>query len=175
MAIEDSNQTTQSGSGIRIKHRFEVYRSDAPDVKLGSFKTISGLRLETEVIDWKTGDMNTMTKLPGFTNFTPIVFTKGFDANDNLKEWYDLVWNLTEGGGSASYRYDLIVKVLNRDNTQYKQIRIFQAWPNIYEPDDLDGQSSDPWQESIEVQHNGWTYEDFGGTPQIDDPDSGSL
>jgi phage tail-like protein len=154
-----------TGSEIRAKHRFHVFSDDTNQggseglVELGSFKTVTGLELETEVTEWKTGDMAAMIKLPGFTKYPGISISKGFDDDTKLKEWYDLVWDSSEGKGAKEYRKDLIIKILNRDGTSFKIIRAINAWPSKYNADDLDGASSDPWVESIEVQHNGWRYE----------------
>lgn len=153
-----------SGSEIRAKHRFLVYSDDTNQggseglMELGCFKTVGGLELETEVVEWKTGCMNAMIKLPGFTKYPAITISRGFDADTKLKDWYDKVWNLSEGKGAVEYRKDLIIKVLNRDGTLFKTIVARDAWPSKYAADDLDGQSSDPWVESCEIQHNGWDY-----------------
>lgn len=154
-----------TGSEIRAKHRFDVFSDDSAQggseglVKLGSFKQVGGLELETEVVEWKTGDMNAMIKLPGFTKYPAITINKGFDEDTRLKDWYNKVWSLSNGAGANEYRKDLIVKVYNRDGSLFKQIRARDAWPSKYSAEDLDGMSADPWVEAVELQHNGWDYE----------------
>jgi len=153
-------------SQIRAKHRFRVYSDDTPQggsdglVELGSFKTVAGLSLETDAIEWKTGDMNAVIKLPGFTKYPAIVCKRGFDQDTKLKDWYNKVWSLSNGGGAIEYRRDLILKIFDRDGvTLFKQIRARDAWPSKYDADDLDGMSSDPWVEGLELQHSGWDYD----------------
>jgi phage tail-like protein len=154
----------ETGSEVRAKHRFRVYSDDTRQggseglIELGSFKSVTGIELETEVVEWKTGDRNSMIKLPGFTKYPPIVIQKGFDEDTRLKDWYDLVWSLSEGKGAVEYRKDLIIEILNRDGSLFKTILAKDAWPSKYTPDDLDGASSDPWVENLELQHNGWDY-----------------
>jgi len=153
-------------SNIRVKHRFQVFSDDTPQggsegiIELGSFKKVDGIELETEVISWKTGDMNAETKLPGFTKSPAITLEKGFDDEEKLKDWYDLVFSLNNGAGAMMYCKDLIIKVLNRDGSLFKQIRAKNAWPSKYAADELDGQSSAPWVETAEMQHDGWDYEE---------------
>lgn len=160
--MAEDNGNLRSGSEVRIKHRFRVFSDDNNGnvIELGSFKSVGGLALETDVVEWKTGDDNAVRKLPGFTNYPAITLEKGFDDDENLKDWYNLTWDLSENGGKAKYRRDLIVKIYERDGiTIFKQIRAKDAWISKYEADDLDGMSSDPWVERCEVQHNGWNYE----------------
>lgn len=160
-----------NGSEIRAKHRFRVYSDDTNQggseglVELGSFKSVQGLELETDVTEWKAGDDATTKKLPGFNKYPAITITKGFDDGEKLKDWYDKVFSLGNGGGALEYRKDLIIVVLNRDGSTYKVIRAEDAWPSKYKADDLDGASSDPWLESCECQHSGWDYVPTAGWP----------
>ena len=159
-----------TGSEIRNKNRFHVFydeNNDGTMVELGSFKTVGGLALETDVTEWKTGDMDAMRKLPGTTKYPPVTLHRGFDTDTKLKDWYDAVWNLSNGAGAAEYRKTVIVYVVNRTGTVFKKIRVEAAWPSKYQADDLDGMSSDPWLEQVELQHAGWDYEPVAADEKV--------
>lgn len=159
---------TQNGSGseIRNKYRFQVYtRENGVDTLIAGFTTVTGIELEVNVVEWRVGDQNETKKLPGFINYPPIVGERGFDAGGTLKDWFDLVHNISNGSGAGEYRKDLVIKVLNRTGTVFKQILAHDAWPSKYTASDLDASSEDPWTETVELQHNGWEYEDVGTVP----------
>lgn len=137
---------------VRHKYRFEVY---VDGVLVGQFKSAKGLEKETEVVEWRTGDDNFTKQLPGITKQTAIMLERGLDDDLFLENWYKLVWNRT-GEPSMLYRKNVTIIVKNRDGTPYRQIDVFDSWPSKYTMSDLDASDSEPWIESVELQHNGW-------------------
>ncbi len=167
---------TQQGSGseIRARYRFKVFlRENNEDIFVAGFTTITGLEKEVNVVDWRVGDENKTKKLPGFTNYPAIVMERGQDAGRTMEEWFDLVQNTAEGTGAAEYRKGLVIQFLNRDGTVFKQVFAPDAWPSKYMAGELDANSEDPLVEQVEVQHNGWFYEDVGANPSTDSNTSG--
>lgn len=186
MAYEFKDAT---GSDIRPKQHFQVWAkaklitdpiatilgegTATTDAKqIGDFKSVSGIEMDTEVIEWKCGNYNSMLKLPGVTKFPVVVLSRGFDEKNILKAWYDLVWGMDDGG-AIEYRAEwLQIRIYNRNyktsavdvgtnsNTgaRFKTIEFKSPWVSKYSADDLDGQSSDPWLEKAEIAHNGWSY-----------------
>ncbi len=162
---------TQNGSGseIRSKYRFLVYfREEGQDFFVAGFNSISGLESEVNVVEWRTGDNNETKKLPGFGSHPPIVLERAYDAGTSLKDWYDEVFSSAQGTGAGEYRKDLVIEILNRNGTTYRKIVAVNAWPSKYSASDLDASSEDPWTESIEVQNNGWDFEDIGNANSTD-------
>lgn len=186
--MANSDFKTPSGSDIKPKQHFLVMgvaetsgdpvdlelkklpalKPSGPGYELGDFKAISGIEMDTEVIEWKCGNYNSMLKLPGITKFPIITLSKGFDSSSILSRLFKLVWNYSDGA-SAIYKLGyILIQVYNRDfNTAnqipFRTIRINYPWVSKYIADDLDGQSSDPWLEKVEIAHNGWEYTDQDG------------
>lgn len=145
---------------IAGKNRFHVFRVESgAEIEIGSYKQVTGLELETETQEWKTGDLNNVVKLPGTTKYPPIVLHKGFDSNHVLSDWYSTIWNASESAATQWDCYDVIIYVLDRQGNIFRKIIVKDAWPSKYSADDLDGMSSDPWLESVELQHSGWSYD----------------
>jgi len=58
------------------------------EVTVAGFSEVTGLDLETDVIDYRTGnEENRMRKLPGLKKFTNIVLSRGFTDSRELWEW----------------------------------------------------------------------------------------
>jgi len=151
-----------NGNEIRAKYRFLVSIEEVAGsgnfVQLAGFTTIGGLELEVNVVDWRVGDVNETKKLPGFINYPAITMERGYDEESKLKDLFDLSSDISNGSGSADYRKNYKIDVLNRDTTIFKTIMIKDGWISKYTSSDLDAKSEDPWVESIELQHNGWYY-----------------
>lgn len=136
--------------------------------ELGDFKAISGIEMDTEVIEWKCGNYQSMLKLPGITKFPPITLSKGFDSSSILSRLFKLVWSYSDGGSSIYKLGYMLIHVYNRDfnnedKDPFRTIKIHNPWVSKYIADDLDGQSSDPWLEKVEIAHNGWEYTTVAG------------
>lgn len=71
--------------------RFEVRIDDLP---VAGFSTITGLQLESEVLDYAEGGLNThLHKFPGRTKQVNLVFKRGI-VDRKLWDWY---FDLTQG------------------------------------------------------------------------------
>ena len=137
---------------IRHKFRFDVI---IDGTTVAQFRNVKGLEKETEVVEWRTGDDNFTKQLPGITKQSAITMERGMDDELFLENWYKLVWDRVSEP-SLLYRKDISITVKNRDGTAYRQIDVFDAWPSKYTASDLDASDSEPWVESVEIQHNGW-------------------
>lgn len=144
----------------KIAYRFKVY-DVATGVELGSFKSIDGLDLSVEIVEWRTGDNVNTQKLPSFPKTGQVTLLKGIDANNGMKDWFDGVYNYSSGG-SADYKKEIKIVVGTRDGFVEKKIMVHAAWPSAYKPGTLDASSPDPWTEEITLEHSG--YEILNGS-----------
>ena len=137
--------------------RFRVL--DVSGAELGGFTTITGLRDETEVVEYREGnDGITARKLPGFTMTDNLVLERGLSVDQSLQEWRDQVWNARQDNtlvADDEFRRDLIIQLLDQRGTMVKQWKIMEAWPAIYEVDTLDAMSSDVLIERLEIANEG--------------------
>jgi len=137
--------------------RFRVL--DVSGAELGGFTTISGLRDETEVVEYREGnDGVTARKLPGFTSADNIVLERGLSVNEELQDWRNQVWNAQQDDtlvADDEFRRDVIVQLLDQRGDVVKQWKIIEAWPAIYEIDTLDAMNSDVLIERVELANEG--------------------
>lgn len=139
---------------IKHSYRFTV---EVDGVSVGSFRSVSGISMETESVEWRTGDSNFTKSLPGISKQTEITLTRAMDNTSYFQSWYSLVWSRS-GEPSKNYRKDVLIKVADRDGSVYKTIKVYDAWPSRSALGDLDASNSEPWTEEVVLQHNGWEF-----------------
>ena len=114
------------------------------------FSEVSGLRGETEVVEYKEGNEALTRKLPGKTSYGGITLARGIDSGGHLAKWRKAI---VEDGGNpnASLRAILVIEVKDRIGKNIvKTYRALACWPSSYEVEDLAGGSSDVLVERIE-------------------------
>ncbi len=127
------------------------------------FTEVSGLDVETEVIEYRHGaspEYN-KTKQPGLTKYTNITLKRGTFLSDN--EYYDW-WNETklfeEGNETGSkYRRDLTISLLNENHEPVVVWKVKRAWPTKVTPTDLKSDENGVAIETIELVHEGITIQ----------------
>jgi phage tail-like protein len=119
------------------------------------FKSVSGLRSETEVIPVRAGGANSTTfNLVGAVKWGPIVFKQGFMAGSALMKWRQS-W-LTPGKG------------MTRSNGQIIQLdtalktkaawNFYRGWPSKWELGEFDASKSELSIETLEICHEGLEF-----------------
>jgi len=128
-------------------------------VRLAGFRTVSGLRSETEITEYREGiDGGRVLKLPGITNYDNIVLERGISADESLMVWRNQVFEANKDPELAPddvFRKDLIITLHNRQGQEVKKWQVYDAWPAIYEVDTLDSGSSDVIIERVELANEG--------------------
>lgn len=139
------------------------------------FMSVSGLGVQTEVIPYREGGMNTTTrKLPGQSDFPPIQLQRGlFDASHGghaFWEWMKQIFALTQGeqgtgtnpGSDTIFRTDLLIKQMAHPVTQGNVTRsprviwkVYNAWPSSVNFSDLDAGGNAVAVEQIVFAHEG--------------------
>lgn len=158
---------------IQGKNRF-IVTSDPTmngvgEAPIGSFKSVSGLSKEVETSEWKTGDMKTVAKLPGNTKFANISFKRGFDLDSELADWFGTVSSQECADPTVPMYRTVYIYVIDRSCNIFKKIKVDNAWPCKYEADELDSMSNDPWLETLEIAHSGWSYVDVPPLTKVPD------
>jgi phage tail-like protein len=120
------------------------------------FKSVSGLTMETEVVDYRSGGVNHSTyKLVGATKWKNIVLKRGFTASDELLKWRK-AW-LNPSGTEARSRATVTIEQLN---TQLQPVagakwEFIGGWPCKWELSELDAAKNEVAIETLEIAHHG--------------------
>ncbi len=113
-------------------------------VVVGSFKEVSGLKCETEVVEYREGtDPNVVRLLPGISRCGPIVLEKGLTSSTELWDWYEQT--LT---GSVARKNGAVI-MLSASHTEVARYNFYNAWPSKYEISPLNAGSSEVLIETV--------------------------
>lgn len=131
-------------------YRFEV-TIGGRETDIG-FSKVSGLRDESEVIDYREGaDEIVKRKIPGLRTFPALVMERGTSAGlDDLVAWRNDVIQCVEG-----FRETVTIQINNCDGARAREVIVSRAWPNALELSDLDALASEVNIELMELQHEG--------------------
>ncbi len=123
--------------------------------KIG-FTEVSGLDVETEVIEYRHGQSPefSKTKMPGMQKFSNITMKRGTFENDNefYKWWNTVKLNTIE-------RRDVTIKLLNESHDPVVTWKVKNAWPTKVQSTDLKADGNEVAIESIEIVHEGLTIQ----------------
>lgn len=133
-----------------VTFRFEV---EWGGTKIG-FTEVSGLDVETEVIEYRHGasPVHSKIKMPGMQKYSNITLKRGVFASDN--EYYDW-WNTVQL--NTIERRDITIKLLNEDGDPVITYNVANAWPTKVQSASLKADASEAAIESMEIVHEGLT------------------
>jgi len=117
------------------------------------FKSVSGLRYETEVIPVKEGGANDTTfQLVGSTKWSNLVLKQGFTSSSALMDWREK-WI----GGQGSRQGGTITQ-LDTAMKPSAQWEFFNAWPCKWEVSEFDASKSELAIETLELAIEGLKF-----------------
>lgn len=135
-----------------VKFHFQV---EWGGTKIG-FTEVSGLDVETELIEYRHGASLefTKTKMPGMQKYSNITLKRGsFQSDNEYFQWWNTVkLNTIE-------RRDITVSLLNEEHEPLIVWKVKNAWPLKVQPTDLKADASEAAIETIELAHEGLTIE----------------
>ncbi len=106
-----------------FKFQVEFVNKPIPGLVNLGFVSVSGVNIQTEMIAYREGGMNTSPhKMPGQTDFGPVTFTTGMFADRSAAwDWTKMMYCIQWGNGLLSqgeeFRTDVIVRVLDHPVT----------------------------------------------------------
>lgn len=116
------------------------------------FTEITGLDVETEIIEYRDGSMPeySKTKMPGMQKFSNITMKRGVFASDNefYAWWNSVALNTIE-------RRDLTISLLDEEHAPVMVWKVKQAWPTKVQSTDLKADGNETAIETIELAHEG--------------------
>ena len=123
--------------------------------KIG-FTEVSGLDLETEVIEYRHGASPeySKTKMPGMQKFSNITLKRGtFKGDAAAYEWWNTVkLNTIE-------RRSVIIKLLDENHKPVITWKAINTWPIKVQSTDLKADGNEVAIESMELVHEGLTIQ----------------
>ena len=135
-----------------VKFHFSV---DWAGTNIG-FTEVSGLDVETELIEYRQGASPEYSKIkmPGMQKFSNITLKRGTFQNDNeFFQWWNTVkLNTIE-------RRDITIKMLNENHEPVIVWKVKNAFPLKVQSTDLKGDANETAIESMEVAHEGLTIQ----------------
>ncbi|AGA79812.1 phage tail protein [Echinicola vietnamensis] len=123
--------------------------------KIG-FTEVSGLDVETEIIEYRHGASPEYSKIkmPGMQKFSNITLKRGtFKSDNEFYDWYNTI-NLNKVD-----RRDLTISLLNEEHEPVVTWKIKNAWPLKVQSTDLKGDGNEVAIESMELAHEGLTIQ----------------
>lgn len=120
------------------------------------FTEVTGLTLETEVIEYREGNSPEYSKIkmPGMQKFGNITLKRGTFAGDNdYFTWFNTVkLNTIE-------RRNITITLLNEEHQPVVVWKIKNAWPVKIQSPDLKSDANETAIESVEIAHEGLVLE----------------
>ncbi|GAB4514507.1 MAG: phage tail protein [Haliangiales bacterium] len=151
MAKQSTTPTAQRRDPLPV-YCFQVtINSIASDPAVAFFKSVSGLKSESEVVDFQEGGENRFThRLVGPTKWSNIVLKRGFSRDNALLEWRQ-AWAL---GTKRTRNSGKIVQL----DTALKAVctwEFIDGWPCKWELSEFDASKSELSIETLEIAHHG--------------------
>ena len=117
------------------------------------FKSVSGLRSETEVIPVRAGGANDTTfNLVGGMKWGPLVLKQGFTKGSALLRWREQ-WMTP--GKETMRRSDVLVTQLDTALNPMVAWMFKKGWPSKWEQGELDASKNELAIETLEISHQG--------------------
>lgn len=120
------------------------------------FTEVSGLDVETEVIDFNDGLSREYTskKMPGRQKYSNITCKRGtFESVNDFYQWWDITKLFGEKTGE--FRRDITINLLNEEHEPIISWKVKRAWPAKIQSTDLNAGNSEPAIETMELTHEG--------------------
>lgn len=122
------------------------------------FTEVTGLDFETEVIEYREGNLPSYnkTKQPGLTKYTDVTLKRGIILEDF--EFYDQ-WVKTAMFQEIKekYRRTVTIKLLNEEHKAIIVWTLSRAWPSKIQSTDLKADGNEVAIESLTFVHEGLT------------------
>lgn len=135
-----------------VKFHFQV---EWGGTKIG-FTEVSGLDVETEVVEYRHGASPEYSKLkmPGMQKFSNITLKRGTFKSDNE---YFAWWNTVKL--NTIERRDITISLLNEEHEPVVTWKVKNAWPTKIQSTDLKADGNEVAIESMEIVHEGLTIQ----------------
>lgn len=154
-ALADSGQKFAS-TGRHDPYRsynFEVAISGKKVFAKAGFQKVTGLKMDTEVIEYREGadKQQTPHKMPGLEKYDPITLVRGMSEDADMITWA----TMSRSANDDAFKCTVTITLKDRNGKAVKRWQAKEAWTASYDIGDLDAQSNAVLLETITVQHEG--------------------
>ncbi|MGB1216928.1 MAG: phage tail protein [Saprospiraceae bacterium] len=121
-----------------------------------SFQEVSGLEMETSVIEYRHGDSENFypTKTAGLVKTSNLVCKKGVFADDSeLVELFNKIFDEKAYYDSEDSRFDILVELLDEEGEAVMTWNIINAFPIKFSGTDLKSDANEIAIESVEFAY----------------------
>jgi phage tail-like protein len=117
----------------------------------GFFRSVSGLKVETEVVEYREGGDTggTIRKLPGVTRVANIRLSRAFTGDRSLYNWFVAPQTARVNGRITMY---------DRQGSRVAAWKFTNGFPVKWEGPEFDASGNDVAIETIEIAHEGLTF-----------------
>ncbi len=127
-----------------------------------AFSKCSGLKAETNVIEYSEGGVVTPHKQPGTVKFENIELERGMTDDTDLYNWWVKIFNSASGTGSADasdYKRKITIIQKDRSGNELARFVIPKAFPAKFETGDWDNSSNEHQIQKLSLCHEGFEME----------------
>ena len=118
------------------------------------FKSVSGLTIETEVIEFREGGSDTTHLFPGNTKYTNIKLTRAFTGDRYLYDWYIATKK------KQPVKTNGQITMFDSHGTRIAAWNFVAGFPAKWEGPAFDASANEVAIETIEIAHEGLTLSD---------------
>jgi phage tail-like protein len=118
-------------------------------VAAATFRSVSGLAAEAEVIEFRELGGSHSIKLPGRIRYPNVILRRGLTTSRDLWDWWETVRD------GAIQRRTVLIAVLDDAGQPVLRWRLSEAWPARWELSELDAGKNEIAIESLELAHEG--------------------
>jgi phage tail-like protein len=128
-----------------------------PGVGSANFRTVRGMKMGVEVINFREGgDNHSDKKYPARATFDNLTLERGkMERNSQLAELFRQVYDISTNIGNEP-RFTMFVELKNRQQTTISLDKFIRCLCISYEKDDYDASGNDILIERIELAIEGW-------------------
>jgi phage tail-like protein len=113
------------------------------------FRSVSGLKIEIEVLEVREGGSNDVRKIPGRVKYTNLVLKQGFSGASELQKWAFRI-----AAGQFEHKNATIV-ISDQKSQVIARYSLTNGFPTKWEGPDFDADSNEVALETIEIAHEG--------------------
>lgn len=130
------------------------FKVDLGDKGVISFKEVSGMDMESEIIEYRAGDnaVHSKIKMPGMKKYSNITLKKGIFKGDN--KFWD--W-INEIQLNTIKRQTVTISLLDETSSPTMVWTLTNAWPTKISTDGLKSDGNEVAIETMELAHEGIT------------------
>ena len=125
------------------------FRVEIDGVVAATFKSVSGLAAEAEVIEYRELGGSQSLKLPGRIRYPNVSLRRGLTTSPDLWNWWETVRDGT------LQRRTVLIELLDDSGQTVLRWSLQEAWPVKWELSELDASKNEIAIETLEIAHEG--------------------